>query len=133
MNDFAVGQRYTREEIRTALGGDLESELPHRDGRVVCGCFAPGLSPDAPDVILCGRDPEVVQWAEVFATQRDYIPCFLQAGITAWEYVGRFVVRRVISDKAQIRARAKAASRRMNDLSIVLYLLGEPRRHSERR
>ena len=128
MNTFAVGRTYTRAEIRAVLGGDLSSELPHRDGCVVCGCFTPGLSPDAPDVILCGREPETARWAKVFAAQRYFIPCFVQAGITAWEYVGRFVVRRVITDKAQLKARAKAASRKINDVSTVLYLLGEPKR-----
>ena len=59
MRDFACGQTYTRGEIRQALGGDLSSSLPHRDGRVVWGCFRPDLNPDAPDVILSGRGPGI--------------------------------------------------------------------------
>ena len=47
MKDFVFGQSYTRGAIRQALGGDLSSSLPHRDGRVVCGCFRPDLNPDA--------------------------------------------------------------------------------------
>ena len=66
MRDFGFGQTYTRGEIRQALGGDLSSCLPHRDGRVVCGCFRPDLNPDAPDVILSGRGPTIERWARVF-------------------------------------------------------------------
>src|SRR5207245_2801322 len=80
-------------EIPQGLVGDLSSYLPHRDGRVVCGCFRPDLNPDAPDVILPGRGPKVERWARVFATQPDFIPCFVKADTNAWEYVGRFCVR----------------------------------------
>ena len=122
MRDFACRRTYTRAEIRQALGGDLSSSLPHRDGRVVCGCFRPDLNPDAPDVILPGRGPKIERWARAFATQRDFIPCFVKADTNAWEYVGRFRVRRVISDAVELRARARAASRPPEDLSMVLYL-----------
>jgi len=124
VRDFACGQTYTRGEIRQALGGDLSSSLPHRDGRVVCGCFRPDLNPDAPDVILSGRGPGIERWARVFATQREFIPCFVKADTNAWEYVGRFCVRRVISDVVERKARARAASRPPQDLSMVLYLRG---------
>ena len=107
MRDFAFSQTYTRGEIRQALGGDLSSYLPHRDGRVVCGCFRPDLNPDAPDVILPGRGPKIERWARVFATQRDFIPCFVKADTNAWEYVGRFRVRRVAA-KPDPRAHALA-------------------------
>jgi hypothetical protein len=123
--DFAFGQTYTRGEIRQSLGGDLSSYLPHRDGRVVCGCFRPDLNPDAPDVILPGRGPTIERWARVFATQRDFIPCFVKTDTNAWEYVGRFCVRRIISDAAELRARARAASRPLGGLSMVLYLRGK--------
>jgi len=124
MRDFVFGQSYTRGAIRQALGGDLSSSLPHWDGRVVCGCFRPDLNPDAPDVILSGRGPGIERWARVFATQREFIPCFVKADTNAWEYVGRFCVRRVISDVVERRARARAASRPPKDLSMVLYLRG---------
>jgi hypothetical protein len=123
--DFGFGLTYTRGEIRQVLGGDLSSYLPHRDGRVVCGCFRPDLNPDAPDVILPGRGPKIERWAQVFVTQRHFIPCFVKADTDAWEYVGRFCMRRVILSAAELRARAWAASRPPGDLSMVLYLRGE--------
>ena len=107
--DFAFGQTYTRGEIRQALGGDLSSSFPHRDGRVVCGCFRPDLNPDAPDVILSGRGPKIERWAQIFATQRDYIPCFVKADTNAWEYVGRFCVRRAFLEARDGAVGADAA------------------------
>ena len=77
--------------------------------------------PRRPDVILSGRGPGIERGARVFATQREFIPCFVKADTNAWEYVGRFCVRRVISE---LRARARAASRPPKDLSMVLYLRG---------
>jgi hypothetical protein len=124
-SDFAFGQTYTRAQIRAALGGDLWSFFPHRDGRVVCGCFRPDLNPDAPDVILPGRGPAIERWAHVFATQRGFIPCFVKEDTDAWEYMGRFCVRRVISDAAELGARARAAYRPPGALSMVLYLRGK--------
>jgi hypothetical protein len=46
----------------------------------------------------------------------------VKADTNAWEYVGRFRVRRVISDAVELMARARAASRLPEDLSMVLYL-----------
>jgi len=49
----------------------------------------------------------------------------VKADTNAWKYVGRFCVRRVISDAAELRARARAASRPPGGLSMALYLRGE--------
>lgn len=125
VNAFAFGHTYTRGQIRAALGGDLSSDFPHRGGRVVCGCFRPDLNPDAPDVILPGRGPAIERWARVFVEQPGFIPCFVRVHGDAWEYVGAFRVRRVISDAAELGARARAASRPARALSMVLYLRGK--------
>jgi len=78
VRDFACGQTYTRGEIRQALGGDLSSSLPHRDGRVVCGCFRPDLNPDAPDVILSGRGPGIERGRE---SSRRSVSSYLSDGV----------------------------------------------------
>ena len=92
---------------------------------MVCGCFRPELSPDAPDVVLPERAAASERWARVFATQDGSIPCFLKKQADAWEYVGCFRVRRVISDAGERQARAKRASRPARDVSMVLYLRGD--------
>ncbi len=45
-----LNKTYTREEIHEMLGGDMQSYLPHKDGKVVCGCFRLDTNPDAPNV-----------------------------------------------------------------------------------
>src|SRR5207247_2745571 len=106
VRDFGFGQTYTRGEIRQALGGDLSSSLPHRDGRVVCGCFRPDLNPDAPDVILSGRGPKIERWARVFATQRQCIPCFAKAATNARETEG--VISRCVAKTRAPRSTERA-------------------------
>lgn len=120
--DFARGQTYTRREIRAALGGDMSSCFPHRNGRVVCGCFNTDLNPDAPDVILPGRGAAEQRWARVFAKQHGFVPCFVRKHSDTWEYLGHFCVRRVISDATELTVRARRASRPARALSMVLYL-----------
>ncbi len=76
-------------------------------------------------VVLAGRGPRTGRWGGVCATEGEFIPGFGKADTHAWEYVGGFCVRRVISNAVELRARARAASRPPQDLSMVLYLRGE--------
>ena len=118
---FALGQAYSRAEIHAAVGGGVQDYLPHAGGRVVCGCFDRALNPDAPDVVLPGFGPQIERWAEVFARQRTFVPCFLKAAPGAWEYVGDFRVRQLSRDPADI-ATWEATSQREGDVAMVLYL-----------
>jgi hypothetical protein len=121
MNHFAVNHLCSRQEIAAALRGDEQSYLPHHEGRVVCACVVLELNPDAPAVILAGRGPDIVRWAEVFAKQRDFVPVFLKRAIHAWQYVGNYRVAECCQDQDQI-ARWGEVSNRPGDLSMVLYL-----------
>lgn len=78
MPTFQQGESYTRKEIREAVGGGLQDDLPHQDGRVVAACLSPELNPEAPSVVLPGLGPEIQRWAEVFAKQRGAVPTFLK-------------------------------------------------------
>ena len=118
---FGLGQAYTRVEIHAALGGGVQDYLPHVDGVVVCGCFNPGLNPDAPGVVLPGFGPGIERWAEVFGAQRHAVPCFLKRATNVWEYVGDFRVRELSRDAAEV-ARWAASAGREGDVSMVLHL-----------
>lgn len=117
---FALGEMYTRDYIHGELGGGIQDYLPHRDGRVVCGCFNPDLNPDAPDVVLPGTGPEIERWARVFAGQPGYVPVFLKHRTNEWEYVGDFRVSRLSEDPRAI-ARYCERSRR-DDITMLLFL-----------
>jgi hypothetical protein len=116
-----VNHLYTRQEIAAALGGDEQSYLPHRDGHVVCACVAREYNPDAPAVILPGKGPDIVRWAEVFAGQRKFIPVFVKRATHAWQYVGKYRVAECSRSQDQI-ARWGEVSNRAGDLSMVLHL-----------
>ena len=75
---FGVGESYTRAEISRALGGEMMTYLPQRDGRILCGCFVPaqGKNPNAPEEVLAGAGPVVERKAEMLCEQEGAIPVF---------------------------------------------------------
>ncbi|MGI8402479.1 MAG: DUF6697 family protein [Gemmatimonadaceae bacterium] len=117
---LTIGDYYSRAEIHSHLGGGMQEFLPHVDGRVVCGCFNPGLNPDAPDIVLPGFGVGIERWADVFARQRGYVPCFLKRDTSLWEYVGNYRVREQARETALIATHAQLADR--DDVSSLLFL-----------
>ena len=74
---FEAGCTYTRREIHDGVdGGSLQSYLPRKGGKVLCGCFNPQLNPDAPNVILAGDGPDIRDSAVVFSKQDWAVPVF---------------------------------------------------------
>src|SRR5687768_4180105 len=125
MPEFALRRLYTRREIADALGGGIQDFLPHRDGRVVCACLTPKHNPDAPHVVLPGKGPDIMQWANVFVGQPEFVPVFLKRATNAWQYVGKFRVSERSTDPEQI-ARWEAVSDREDGISMILFLEQEP-------
>ncbi len=72
------GKLYTRNEIHDFLGGGIQGYLPHKNGRVVAGCFGLKDNLEAPDVVLVGSGPMTVRWAKVLCEQEYSIPIFLK-------------------------------------------------------
>lgn len=97
-----VGSLYTRDQIHARLGGGLQDYLPHKNGRVVCGCFRTDTNPDAPEVILPGIGPDIQKWARVFRNQKNPIPVFIKKESNGWEYVGDYKVDRWTDDPSEI-------------------------------
>jgi len=108
---FEHGAVYTRLQIHDVLGGGVQSYLPRRDGRVVCGCFTQTLNPTAPDVVLVGNRPHVLRDAKLFAAQRYPVPIFIKQGINRWEYVGNYMVERYSTDPGELQSLRKKAAR----------------------
>jgi hypothetical protein len=120
VHPFMVGWEYTRFEIREPLGGSLGDSLPHKDGRVVAGCFQPEMNPDAPAVVLPGTGPQVLRWSEQFSQQTEPVPVFLKTGPNRWRYAGQFRVAGRSLDPAVITEHARRSGR--TDISQVLFL-----------
>lgn len=117
---FERGSTYSRNEIHALIGGGTQDYLPHKNGRVVCGCFKPELQPEVPGIVLSGVGPGIERWARVFREQRDPVPIFLKRAINRWEYVGQYVVDRFSEDAAVIAEQARKTGR--GEITTVLYL-----------
>jgi hypothetical protein len=117
---FEVGRNCIRRRIHKRLGGGIQDYLPHKDGRMVCGCFVPRLNPNAPREILVGRGPEIRRWANVFQGQGDAVPVFLKRASRRWEYVGDWRVKSSTNDPSEIGHRRRQTGR--TDITMLLFL-----------
>jgi hypothetical protein len=94
-----LGRHYTRAEIHDLLGGSIQSFLPIKEGRVVCGCFVrgPAMNPNAPEEVLfgtAGESPDINRAADLAFEQGqrgDAIPVFLKIHSGEWKYVGEYL------------------------------------------
>jgi hypothetical protein len=123
--DYIVGNFYTRNEIQTDLGGEIQSYLPQRAKRIVAGCFRRDHNPYAPLEVQAGSEPKVVRKAETLAAQADKrIPVFVKergkgTPPAVWEYKGIYEFYEVVDDAAAL-ASAEADSERHGELSCLL-------------
>jgi hypothetical protein len=124
---FLIGNRYSRDRIQRALGGEIQSYLPQYGGKIVAGCFTRKMNPDAPIEVQVGDAPKVVTKAELFSKQRDSrIPVFLKGrrvGDTdkVWEYQGLYEFLELIDDQKVID-QAEGKSGRYREVAYILRL-----------
>jgi hypothetical protein len=111
---------YTRREIYKILGGDLVSNFPTRQGRVVYCCVSQYSHPDAPEVILVSNQGRMVESAKKFASQKEAVPVFLKQKDAELVYQGKFVVERYSDNRAEIAPFAQKAYRM--DVVGILFL-----------
>ena len=106
---FIIGKRYSRDEIQSALRGEIQSYLPQYKKRIVAGCFRQELNPDAPNEIQVGKKPKVVRKAKFLSQQENKkIPVFIKPkGLKntdrVWEYQGKYEFFELSNDQKQIR------------------------------
>ena len=117
---FQVGRTYSRREISDAVGGSLQSYLPVRDGRVVCGCFKPSteFNPGAPEKVTILRPYRIEP--RLVSEQADAIPVFLFREPCAWEYRGRYRCTGFCTDPAVLEQEMRAKPAR-GEIGGVLY------------
>ena len=117
------GRRYTWSEIMDETGADglPPYYLPHRDGAVVAGCFTLELNPEAPRVVLVGKDPKLGELAEIFCRQTGSIPICVKSGMGEWLCCGDFKLVRSSTDLAEIASHTPEARR--PDIYKLLFLV----------
>ena len=116
------GRRYTWSEIidETGADGSPPYYFPHRDGRVVAGCFTLELNPEAPLVVLAGKGPQITQVADIFCAQTGSIPVCVKSGMGEWLCCGDFKLVRSSTDPAEIASHVAEAQR--PDIYKLLFL-----------
>ena len=116
---FEKGYFYTRRQIHESLGGDEQSYLPMKSGKVVCACLRKDLNPDAPRIICCGSLGKVMQAGEMLDSQKEPIPVFIRSQANEWEYVGMYSVDRVSTNPEELQQRSVEGEL---PLSRIIYM-----------
>lgn len=120
---FILGNTYTRDEIHNQLGGEKETYLPQKNGKIVCGCFNPDLNPQAPCIILVGNGSRIIEKAQILSKQESCIPVFVKLESGKWEYKGNFICIRYSTEQAEIDCvGAKKISNREDIITGVMYM-----------
>jgi hypothetical protein len=83
-----LGISYSREQINFMVGGGVQSFLPTKNGRVVCGCFLLKQNPDAPTEVLVGAGPQRERTAVTAVLQLTPFPVFVKRDVGEWEHIG---------------------------------------------
>ena len=120
MAKLTLGCTYTREQIHAILGGGVQSFLPTKNGRVICGCFRLDLNPDAPREILVGVGEQRVRNAQTLKLQGTSVPVFTKKVAEDWEYVGHFKATRYLEKNHPLLADEPRTKR--EDIAGILYL-----------
>lgn len=119
---FTLGNTYTRDDINAQLGGEKETYLPQKNGKIVCGCFNPDLNPQAPYIIFVGIGEKIEEKAQILSKQQDCIPVFVKQESSKWEYKGNFKCIRYSIEKSEIDCvGAKKISNR-EDITAIVYM-----------
>lgn len=118
---FVRGQVYALHQIAGALGGETQSYLPQREGRIVCGRFTSDMNTRLPYEVLVGDLPRVRRKAELLAEQTDAIPVFIKQGPDRWRFHGRMRCAGFSTERALVRERERESGR--SDLAGVLQLV----------
>ncbi len=126
---FIVGEAYTRENIHEELGGSVQSFLPTVGGQVVCACLSKNMNPNAPNEILVGNKPRVMQSAEQFSKQPTPVPVFMKEASNKWVYQGDYFVKKVTHRDECINSFDLAGR---EDIQIVLELEGGQEKGTKR-
>jgi len=119
---FTLGFEYTRNEIHAQLGGSIVSCLPTRHGAIVAACLSKTFSPQAPEVVLCGRGARTSLVSAQFARLEIAIPVFLKSASSRWQYRGQFSVAQSFGSGPQFESYIVGSGRSIANVSHVVVL-----------
>lgn len=120
--NLVEGEFYEWDDLPSVLGFAPRGYLTENSSKteILCGCFTLKYNPDAPDILLAGDEAPVVRKAKLFDKQKQFIPIFIKAVDTEWEYCGKYRVEAMTSNKAEIAIHGERAKR--DEIALVLFL-----------
>jgi hypothetical protein len=121
---FTLETTYKRDDIYAQLGGEKETYLPQKNGKIVCGCFNPKENPQAPYIILVRSGEKIEKKAQILSKQEGCIPVFVKQETNQWEYKGNFICIRYSTEPAEIECvgAKKISNRDREDITGILYM-----------
>lgn len=121
---FDTNTKYTRSEIQSYVGGELQTYLSQKNKRILAGCFNYELNPNCPNEVQAGNKPQVKAKAELLLSQKDNVfPVFTKPKQSSkhYQYIGLFRCTQG-SNLPLIIKEAEGRSDRTGQLSYVLTL-----------
>jgi len=113
-NKPVIGKRYSPKEQYEMHGGNQQQCAPINEGRVLLLRLKPDHNPDAPDV-ADWETPDNTKVDQIREqTQQEPLPVYVRRRPNEWEYMGRFRVARVTTDKATLTKREAKANHEVN-------------------
>ena len=119
MTGLNIGSTYSRAEISEKLGGNWQSYMPIKDGRMTCICLREDMNPGVPDKVLVGVKKGTIKSYRILLEQQESLPVFLMRAPGAWEYVGKYAVEDHTEKRGEVEKEEKRAGR---DLTAILYM-----------
>jgi hypothetical protein len=122
MFDFIQGKDYTREDIHAQCGGNKQSFLPAKNGKIVAACLRPDLNPQAPDVIVVNTSASARAAGRMLAHQQEAIPVFIEQQVDRLRYVGDYRVAESLTVPTECAPYARDTGFKPHQVSRVLKL-----------
>lgn len=117
---FKKGKNYSREEIKSVVGGSIYPCLVRAEGRIVAVCLRSDMNPEAPEIYLNRNGKNMTRDCDLLRGQSTPFPVFLDRYDSQWEFMGCYLVNDFKSDFATTDKHKKNFDRK--DIYGVVFL-----------
>lgn len=119
---FELNKDYSRENIHQTVGGNKESFLPARRGKIVAACLRPDLNPKAPEYIVCNSGAAARAAGFMLSHQTDPVPVFIRQDSDRYRFVGHFAVQESYATQIDCAPFAPGTGFTVNQISRVIKM-----------
>jgi hypothetical protein len=119
---FGIGAEYNRDDIHAQCGDSQQAYLPTVAKKGGAICVKPELNPLAPQVMLCGNEPQIAATGARLAGQTGLIPVFLKRGVKHWQCCGPMRVLGAHTDGTRFEHLIVGSGENPEAISMVVEL-----------